>query len=337
VHGAAAAAAGSGHPGPLPVISELWQRLGAVVQVAADAMGCTASSVAVVPPVSAEEAGSSVAPAAPAAPAAAGPAAADSTTAVAEQPVAAPISSNRPVEPLRLGGTEDRQKLHDELVKDLQASMGLNSLIFTMTQKAPKLVGAELCTVYLCDYAKQELWSVATGSGEEFRIPINEGLAGTVATNMEVINIPDCYADPRWKGHEFDQATGFTTRNMLVFPIAQFENSTRVGESSKPVGVLQMINKVGDAGFDKADEDMLRNFVGPAALVIAENPMYYKHEQKGGSEAEIALAGGGSSPGDADALLPTRSFKKTRSRRPSVEAVVEEEGDEEEEVGVSSV
>ena len=139
------------------------------------------------------------------------------------------------VEPLRLGGTEDRQKLHDELVKDLQASMGLNSLIFTMTQKAPKLVGAELCTVYLCDYAKQELWSVATGSGEEFRIPINEGLAGTVATNMEVINIPDCYADPRWKGHEFDQATGFTTRNMLVFPIAQFENSTRVGESSKPV------------------------------------------------------------------------------------------------------
>lgn len=58
--------------------------------------------------------------------------------------------------------------------------MGLNSLIFTVTQGIPRVVGAEICTVYLCDYSKSELWSVATGSGSEFRIPISMGLAGHV-------------------------------------------------------------------------------------------------------------------------------------------------------------
>jgi hypothetical protein len=58
--------------------------------------------------------------------------------------------------------------------------MGLNSLIFAVTQGIPKSVGSEICTVYLCDYSKSELWSVATGSGSEFRIPIGAGLAGHV-------------------------------------------------------------------------------------------------------------------------------------------------------------
>ena len=76
---------------------------------------------------------------------------------------------------------------------------------------------------------------------------------------------------------------------MRAFRIICTRTRTRKGYCSLPcwldlllgaagvlqVGVLQMINKVGDAGFDKADEDMLRNFVGPAALVIAENPMYH--------------------------------------------------------------
>lgn len=86
--------------------------------------------------------------------------------------------------------------------------MGLNSLIFTVTQGIPRSLDVELCTVYLCDYTKSELWSVATGSGGEFRLPISAGLAGHVATNNEVIRIADCYADPRWKGQEMDKKNG---------------------------------------------------------------------------------------------------------------------------------
>ena len=119
------------------------------------------------------------------------------------------------------------------------SQVGLNSLVFTVTQGIPKAVGAEICTVYLCDYGKSELWSVATGSGSEFRIPIGAGLAGHVATTGETISIADCYQDPRWKGHEMDKKNGFRTRNMLVVPIGEMT------DDAKPVGVLQLINKEG--------------------------------------------------------------------------------------------
>ena len=116
--------------------------------------------------------------------------------------------------------------------------MGLNSLVFTVTQGIPKAVGAEICTVYLCDYGKSELWSVATGSGSEFRIPIGAGLAGHVATTGETISIADCYQDPRWKGHEMDKKNGFRTRNMLVVPIGEMTDDAKpvVAYTLRPAG-----------------------------------------------------------------------------------------------------
>lgn len=40
------------------------------------------------------------------------------------------------------------------------------------------------------DKKRKELWSVATESGREFRIPLDAGLAGFVATSGEIVNIP---------------------------------------------------------------------------------------------------------------------------------------------------
>ena len=70
---------------------------------------------------------------------------------------------------------------------------------------------------------------------------------------------------------------------MLVYPIcAMGENDD--GEVAKPVGVLQVINKIGGA-FDGTDEEVLAKFSAKAAAVIAANPMYYKHEEAKSSEA----------------------------------------------------
>ena len=98
---------------------------------------------------------------------------------------------------------------------------------------------------------------------------------------------------------------------MLVFPIVAD------GADQRPVGVLQMINKVGGA-FDDHDEAMLRSFVPTAARVIADDPMFYKSEQAEQSEADRAFT-------------EVPHSKRDRSRRPSVQAVEEAEGDEEEE------
>jgi hypothetical protein len=80
----------------------------------------------------------------------------------------------------------------------------------------------------------------------------------------------------------------FKTRNMLVYPIGA------TGDAEKPVGVLQMINKIGGA-FDSADEELLAAFSKKAAPLISANPMYYKHEEEQNSEAE-ALSGSLPSP-----------------------------------------
>jgi hypothetical protein len=83
---------------------------------------------------------------------------------------------------------------------------------------------------------------------------------------------------------------------MLVYPICA------PGEAEKPVGVLQMINKIGGA-FDSADEERLAAFSKKAAAVISANPMYYKHEEEHETEAS-ALSGALSSPKVRRLVLP---------------------------------
>ena len=78
--------------------------------------------------------------------------------------------------------------------------------------------------MYLIDVKRDQLWSVATDTGKEFRVPLKGTIAGFVGDTGKVINIPDCYNDvsderPTWSGHDFDKKTNFKTRNMLVLPI----------------------------------------------------------------------------------------------------------------------
>ena len=48
---------------------------------------------------------------------------------------------------------------------------------------------ASACSVFLIDAKRKQLWSVASDSGREFRIPLDAGIAGAVATTGETINI----------------------------------------------------------------------------------------------------------------------------------------------------
>ena len=48
---------------------------------------------------------------------------------------------------------------------------------------------ASACSVFLIDAKRNQLWSVASDSGHEFRIPLDAGIAGAVATTGQTINI----------------------------------------------------------------------------------------------------------------------------------------------------
>jgi adenylate cyclase len=68
----------------------------------------------------------------------------------------------------------------------------------------------------------------------EIRFPNHLGIAGSVFTTGEVINIPYAYADLRFNP-AFDKKTGFFTRSILTAPV---KNKT-----GKIIGVTQVLNK----------------------------------------------------------------------------------------------
>ncbi len=64
---------------------------------------------------------------------------------------------------------------------------------------------------------------------------MGQGIAGTVATTGEVVNVSNAYNDPRFS-QDVDKNTGYNTNAMLTMPIKT--------TSGVIIAVVQFINKV---------------------------------------------------------------------------------------------
>ena len=91
-----------------------------------------------------------------------------------------------------------RQKVRSllDIIQAMHSDLGINSLLFTITERAHQLVEAERCTMFLLDNAAKELWSLQ--GDVNLRIPMNKGIAGECCTTNETINIADAYEDERF-------------------------------------------------------------------------------------------------------------------------------------------
>ncbi|KAJ8964310.1 hypothetical protein NQ317_014822 [Molorchus minor] len=97
----------------------------------------------------------------------------------------------------------------------------------------------------------------------EVRIAKDQGIAGHVAATGQLLNIKNAYNHPLfYKG--MDKATGFTTRNILCFPIRDEDNI---------VGVAQLCNKI-DGNFDYFDEQVANAFSIYCGISIMHSLMY---------------------------------------------------------------
>lgn len=174
-----------------------------------------------------------------------------------------------------------------------------------MTQRAPKVVGADRCTIFLVDNDNQELWAM---QGEvNIRIPKNAGIAGEVATSGNIVNIPDAYQDTRFN-QEVDKKSGYRTKSILCMPI-------KAGK--EVVGVIQLLNK--DSGpFDEEDEEVMASFLNIAGPILKSSNLYSKATKK--QERNEGKEFPGSTGG-----------KKERSAAPQLAGFGE--GDEDEEDG----
>ena len=159
----------------------------------------------------------------------------------------------------------EREHRKRELVQNIGLAVGstldLDELLKRIAENVTELMEAERSTIYVVDPDSSELWSrVAQGEKDvEIRLPLGTGVAGWVGQQGKVLNIPDAYADDRFDP-TWDGTTGYRTRSILCAPMA-----TKAGQV---IGVIQVLNKLGEGPFTSDDEIYLQAIAGQAAITL---------------------------------------------------------------------
>jgi len=141
----------------------------------------------------------------------------------------------------------------------LAAPFDLMTMLAEVVSAAKQVLNADRGSVWLYDDAADELvLEVATGI-RPVRVPAGAGLVGACARNRQIINVPDCYADPRFDPG-VDKSSGYRTRCMLTLPLVDHKDVL--------VGVMQVLNKGGGGVFDDHDEALATALAAQCAVAL---------------------------------------------------------------------
>ncbi|MDR0443777.1 MAG: sigma 54-interacting transcriptional regulator [Treponema sp.] len=139
----------------------------------------------------------------------------------------------------------------------------VNGLLTRIMESATRLSEAEASCLMLMDKEKQELFfEVALGSkGHEvkkYTVKLGEGIAGWVAFHNKSLIVNDVVNDKRHLINIAEQIN-YTSKTMMAVPM-------RIKDEC--IGIIEVINKIGDAGFTQEDIEWLEIFANQAALAI---------------------------------------------------------------------
>ncbi|MFO1281659.1 MAG: SpoIIE family protein phosphatase [Burkholderiales bacterium] len=144
------------------------------------------------------------------------------------------------------------------VTRALAAPFDLPAMLAAVVDAAKQVLHAERGSVWLHEPRTDELvLEVATGLAP-VRVRSGAGLVGACARSREIINVPDCYADPRFDPG-VDRASGYRTRCMLTLPL--------VDHQDRLVGVMQVLNKANGV-FDAYDENLASALAAQCAVAL---------------------------------------------------------------------
>jgi len=169
----------------------------------------------------------------------------------------------------------------------------LNDMLHSITLKTGELLNADRTTIFLLDDDKSELWAIVAknekGESIEIRVPAHVGIAGEVATEKKLVNIPyDFYNDSRSaNAKKTDEKTGYRTYTMLAMPLLS-EGTNEL------VAVVQLINKlkpdhqnhdqldqqIDTTGFTEEDERLFNEFATSIRLILESSKSFYAATQR---------------------------------------------------------
>lgn len=166
----------------------------------------------------------------------------------------------------RLQKTRRQEMEFVEVVSNITSEIDLTSLLHKVMGEATRMLDADRSTLFLNDEKTNTLFTVV-GEGlgaTQIRFPNHLGIAGTVFTTREAVNIPYAYADLRFNP-AFDKQTGYFTRSILCVPV--------INKAGKTIGVTQVLNKRGGP-FTTADESRLRAFTAQVAIALENAKLF---------------------------------------------------------------
>lgn len=120
------------------------------------------------------------------------------------------------------------------VTRALAAPFELHAMLAAVAKAASHVLHAERASVWLLDAVADELYIEVASDLPQVRVAVGSGLVGSCARLRQAINVPDCYADPRFNA-EVDRLSGFHTRCSLTLPLIDHRGGL--------VGVLQVLNK----------------------------------------------------------------------------------------------
>ena len=145
-----------------------------------------------------------------------------------------------------------------EVTRGLAAPFDLTTMLTAVTAAARQVLRAERSSVWLYDEGAGELVLKVSSDIRDVRIPVGAGLVGACARDRQIINVPDCYADPRFDP-AVDKRSGFRTRCTLTLPLVDHRDSL--------VGVMQVLNRTGGT-FGAADEALAAALAAQCAVAL---------------------------------------------------------------------
>jgi len=159
-----------------------------------------------------------------------------------------------------------------EIGVKLSGTLDLQNVLQMALETAEEVCQAETSSIWELDEERQDLFfrivrGRAAGEIRGLRVPVGQGIVGSVAASgvAEVVN--DVAQDARWQG----DPKGFQTRAILTVPL-------RVQGSV--IGVLQLLNPVGGERFTASDLRRMTLFAGVLAPSLQNARLYAQQEKQ---------------------------------------------------------
>lgn len=161
-----------------------------------------------------------------------------------------------------LGELERLRALTDSFAL-LSSSLDLSTVLRNTLTRASELTRAAIASIALVSEAGTDLVFLESTDPafdrlKELKVPLGQGIAGSVARTGKPVRLADVHTDSRFY-NQIDAKMGGTTQSYLCVPLVVRE---------KVIGTAQLMNRTDGLSFTEEDEDLMMRFAAIASQAI---------------------------------------------------------------------